>query len=73
MVLPSSLNKKKQTRPSLKTFLTMGLFIARMKIGAREWAKQEVVRKRLIAATEETKRAKRSHKLKVVRVDEQAC
>lgn len=83
LVLPSSKKQQQQgqgqgqqkTRPTLKTFLTMARFIARTKVAAREWAKQEAVRKKLAAAAEETRRAKRSHRLKVVRVDDdgQTC
>ncbi|KAH7015145.1 putative spindle-pole body protein [Ilyonectria destructans] len=56
-------------RPSLKTFLVMARFIARMRISARDWAKQETVRQRLVVATEEQRKTKRSRQLKVVRAE----
>ncbi|KFH43776.1 hypothetical protein ACRE_054720 [Hapsidospora chrysogenum ATCC 11550] len=55
------------TRPSLKTFLVMARFIARMRISARDWAKHEEVRGRLVAATEEQRKTKARRQLKVVR------
>ncbi|KPM35757.1 hypothetical protein AK830_g10813 [Neonectria ditissima] len=56
-------------RPSLRTFLVMARFIARMRISARDWAKQETVRRRLVVATEEQRKTKRSRQLKVVRAE----
>lgn len=47
----------------------MARFIARAKIGARDWARQEIVRKKLVAATEQRKRVKRGKQLRVVEVD----
>ncbi|KAJ6440902.1 LOW QUALITY PROTEIN: spindle-pole body protein (Pcp1) [Purpureocillium lavendulum] len=55
---------------SIRPFLVAARFIARMRISARDWAKQEAVRRRLVAATEEVRRTKRSRQLKVVRVTE---
>ena len=56
-------------KPTLRTFLVMARFVARMRISARSWAKQEVVRRKLIAATEEQKKAKKLRQFKVVRAD----
>ncbi|KAH7157188.1 hypothetical protein EDB81DRAFT_867940 [Dactylonectria macrodidyma] len=73
--LPASGSKKRASsaddagRPSLRTFLVMARFIARMRISARDWAKQEAVRQRLVVATEEQRKVKRSRQLKVVRVE----
>ncbi|KAK7428701.1 hypothetical protein QQZ08_004795 [Neonectria magnoliae] len=56
-------------RPTLRTFLSIARFIARMRISARDWAKQETVRQRLVVATEEQRKTKRSRQLKVVRAE----
>lgn len=53
-------------KPTLRTFFVMARFIARMKISAKSWAKQEVVRKKLVTASEEQRRAKRSKRLRVI-------
>lgn len=47
----------------------MGRFIARMRLSADAWAKQEVVRQKLVAKKEEQRKVKRSRGLKVVRVE----
>ncbi|KAF5677219.1 myosin heavy chain [Fusarium heterosporum] len=57
------------TKPTLKTFLVMARFIARARLSANNWAKQEVVRRKLIVATEEQRKVKRSRQLKVVRAE----
>ncbi|KND93103.1 Spindle pole body protein pcp1 [Tolypocladium ophioglossoides CBS 100239] len=54
---------------SIRPFLVAARFIARMRISARGWAKQEVVRRKLAAASEEQRRVKRSRQLKVVRAE----
>jgi len=56
---------------SIRPFLVAARFVARMRISARGWAKQEAVRRKLVAATEEQRRVKRSRQLKVVRVTEE--
>ncbi|KAH7325088.1 hypothetical protein B0I35DRAFT_509717 [Stachybotrys elegans] len=61
-------NATKKPSP-LRTLLTAVRFIARMRMSAREWAKQEVVRQKLSVAVHEQRRAKRSRQLKVVRAD----
>jgi hypothetical protein len=71
LVVPSLQQKQDgSSKPSLKTFLSMARFIARMRISARGWAKQEKIRQRLITATEEVRKTKRAKQLKVVRVEE---
>ncbi|KAF4962957.1 hypothetical protein FSARC_8983 [Fusarium sarcochroum] len=57
------------TKPTLKTFLVMARFIARARISAKNWAKQETVRRKLVVATEEQRKVKRSKQLKVVRAE----
>ena len=57
------------TKPTLKTFLVMARFIARARLSANNWAKQEVVRRKLVVATEEQRKVKRSRQLKVVRAE----
>ncbi|KAF4470850.1 myosin heavy chain [Fusarium albosuccineum] len=57
------------TKPSLRTFLVMARFIARTRLSAQNWAKQEKVRRRLVVATEEQRKVKRSRQLKVVRAE----
>jgi hypothetical protein len=47
----------------------MARFIARARLSANNWAKQEVVRRKLVVATEEQRRVKRSRQLKVVRAE----
>jgi hypothetical protein len=47
----------------------MARFIARMRIASRDWAKQEQVRLKLVAARDDQRRVKRSRQLKVVRMD----
>ncbi|UNI17382.1 hypothetical protein JDV02_003725 [Purpureocillium takamizusanense] len=56
---------------SIRPFLVAARFIARMRISARGWAEQEAVWRRLVAATEEQRRVKRSRQFKVVRVVEE--
>ncbi|TQV98270.1 hypothetical protein V2A60_007975 [Cordyceps javanica] len=68
----SSFGDDARRKPTLQTFLVMARFVARMRLSARRWAAQEVVRKRLVAATEERRKAKRTRGLRVVRVDEDA-
>ncbi|KAM0551989.1 hypothetical protein ACHAPJ_008097 [Fusarium lateritium] len=57
------------TKPTLKTFLVMARFIARARMSAKNWAKQETVRRKLVVATEEQRKVKRSRQLKVVRAE----
>ncbi|KAG8669957.1 hypothetical protein FPOAC2_09300 [Fusarium poae] len=57
------------TKPTLKTFLVMARFIARVRLSANNWAKQEVVRRKLVSATEEQRKVKRSRQLKVVKAE----
>jgi hypothetical protein len=45
-------------------------FVAKARIAARAWSKQEVVRRKLVGAAEETKRARRTRQLRVVAVEE---
>lgn len=47
----------------------MARFIARARLSASNWAKQEVVRRKLLVATEEQRKVKRSRQLKVVRAE----
>lgn len=47
----------------------MARFIARARISARGWAGQEVVRRKLVVATEEQRKTKRTRQLKVVRAE----
>lgn len=61
--------KGKASSPSLKSFLVMARFIARMRIASRAWAAQETIRRKLAGAAEEQRRSKRSRQFKVVRVD----
>ncbi|RFU74665.1 spindle associated [Trichoderma arundinaceum] len=72
LALPRPLNFTSpggSSSPTLKSFLVMARFIARMRIAARNWAGQEVVRQKLRSAAEERRRNKRSKQLKVVPVD----
>ncbi|KAF5022873.1 hypothetical protein F66182_5065 [Fusarium sp. NRRL 66182] len=57
------------SKPTLKTFLVAARFIARARLSARNWAKQETVRRKLLVATEEQRKVKRSRQLKVVRAE----
>ncbi|KAJ4255017.1 hypothetical protein NW762_009821 [Fusarium torreyae] len=57
------------TKPTLKTFLVMARFIARARMSAKNWAKQETVRRKLVVATAEQRKVKRSRQLKVVRTE----
>jgi hypothetical protein len=41
-----------------------------MRISARAWAEQEVVRRKLVVANEEQKKTRKARRLKVVRTDE---
>ncbi|KAM4057956.1 centrosomal targeting protein [Hirsutella rhossiliensis] len=58
--------------PSLRPVLIAARFIARARISARGWAGHEAVRRRLAAAVEEQRRAKRSRRLQVVPADADA-
>ncbi|OAQ66608.1 microtubule associated domain-containing protein [Pochonia chlamydosporia 170] len=68
-VAPSGLAFGKTKATSIRPFLTMARFIARMRIASRNWAQQEQVRLKLVAARDDQRRVKRSKQLKVVRVD----
>ncbi|KAK8150993.1 hypothetical protein G3M48_000019 [Beauveria asiatica] len=68
--LPASSSLEQRNQPTLRTFLVLARFVARMRLSARKWAAQEEVRRKLVAATEERRKAKRGRGLKVVRVDE---
>ncbi|EGX96599.1 Spindle associated [Cordyceps militaris CM01] len=68
-LLPSSSPEERQ-KPTLRTFLVLARFVARMRLAARKWAAQERVRRKLVAATDERRKAKRVRGLRVVRVDE---
>ncbi|VUC20709.1 unnamed protein product [Clonostachys rosea] len=74
LTLPSAANKASSSqpsdRPSLKTFLIMARFIARARLSARDWAKQETVRQKLVVATEQQRKVKKSKQFKVVRVEQ---
>ncbi|KAF7561973.1 hypothetical protein G7046_g2147 [Stylonectria norvegica] len=59
---------KTYPRPSLRTFLHMARFIARMRISARDWAKQETVRQKLVVAIEQTRKTKEARSRKITRV-----
>ncbi|KAM0231047.1 hypothetical protein ACHAPO_008877 [Fusarium lateritium] len=65
----ATLSNSSTTKPTLKTFLVMARFIARVRLSANNWAKQEVVRRRLVSATEEQRKVKRSRQLKVVKAE----
>ncbi|KAJ4164155.1 hypothetical protein LMH87_005840 [Akanthomyces muscarius] len=67
---PGSAGDDERRKPTLRTFIVMARFVARMRLSARRWAEQEDVRCRLVAATEERRKAKRSRGLKVVRVED---
>ncbi|KAJ6783997.1 hypothetical protein PWT90_06908 [Aphanocladium album] len=69
--LSTTRDGEENRKPTLKTFLVMARFVARMRIAARGWAEQEVVRHRLVAATEERRKAKRARGFRVVRVEEE--
>ncbi|KAG6006084.1 hypothetical protein E4U21_007381 [Claviceps maximensis] len=62
-----ALDKTKPT--SIRPFLTMARFIARMRISSRTWAGQEQVRRKLVAARDEQRRVKRTRLFKVVRAE----
>ncbi|KAH8174853.1 hypothetical protein LIA77_06272 [Sarocladium implicatum] len=57
-------------RPTLRTVLLAAKFVAKARIAARAWSKQEVVRKRLVGAAEESKKARRARQFRVVPVEE---
>jgi hypothetical protein len=57
-------------RPTLRTVLLAARFVAKARIAARAWNKQEVVRKKLVGAAEETKKARRTKQLRVVAVED---
>lgn len=65
----SSAAADSKPRRTLKTALLAARFIARMRVAARGWAAQEVVRRKLAAANEEQRRSKRARQLKVVRIE----
>ncbi|QPG93813.1 hypothetical protein C2857_002787 [Epichloe festucae Fl1] len=59
-----------KTKPSsIRAFLAMARFIARMRLSSRTWASQERVRLKLVAARDEQRRAKMTRQLKVVRAE----
>ncbi|KOS18081.1 Spindle pole body protein pcp1 [Escovopsis weberi] len=63
---------KAKAKARLKSFLLMARFIARMRIAARGWAAQEMIRRKIAEAVEEKRKAKRTKLFKVVRAEE-AC
>ncbi|KAG5926137.1 hypothetical protein E4U42_003601 [Claviceps africana] len=68
--LASQLVALDKTKPSsIRPFLTMARFIARMRISSRTWAGQEQVRRRLVAARDEQRRVKRTKLFRVVRAE----
>jgi hypothetical protein len=71
LALPShaTASNSSTTKPTLKTFLVMARFIARVRLSANNWAQQEVVRRKLVSATEEQRKVKRSRQLKVVKAE----
>ncbi|GAO16573.1 uncharacterized protein UV8b_01429 [Ustilaginoidea virens] len=54
---------------SIRPFLAMARFIARMRVSSRRWAEQEHVRLKLVAARDEQRRVKRSKQFKIVRME----
>lgn len=66
---PNGLAFGKVKPTSIRPFLTMARFIARMRIASRNWAQQEQVRLKLVAARDDQRRVKRSRLFKVVRMD----
>ncbi|KAI9147851.1 hypothetical protein HJFPF1_12885 [Paramyrothecium foliicola] len=56
-------------RQALRRALLAARFVARMRVAARGWAAQEVVRRKLAAANEEQRRSRKARQLKVVRVE----
>ncbi|KAG5978508.1 hypothetical protein E4U55_006138, partial [Claviceps digitariae] len=54
---------------SIRPFLTMARFIARVRISSRTWAGQEQIRQKLVAARDEQRRVKRTRLFKVVRAE----
>ncbi|CAF3546744.1 unnamed protein product [Fusarium graminearum] len=71
LALPShaTASNSSATKPTLKTFLVMARFIARVRLSANNWAQQEVVRRKIVSATEEQRKVKRSRQLKVVKAE----
>ncbi|QPC79699.1 hypothetical protein HYE68_010451 [Fusarium pseudograminearum] len=71
LALPShaTASNSSTTKPTLKTFLVMARFIARVRLSANNWAQQEVVRRKIVSATEEQRKVKRSRQLKVVKAE----
>ncbi|KAM0301706.1 hypothetical protein ACHAPM_004853 [Fusarium culmorum] len=71
LTLPShaTASNSSVTKPTLKTFLVMARFIARVRLSANNWAQQEVVRRKIVSATEEQRKVKRSRQLKVVKAE----
>lgn len=71
LALPShaTASNSSATKPALKTFLVMARFIARVRLSANNWAQQEVVRRKIVSATEEQRKVKRSRQLKVVKAE----
>ncbi|KAG6100207.1 hypothetical protein E4U30_005155 [Claviceps sp. LM220 group G6] len=66
----SALEPNSSKPSSIRPFLTMARFVARMRLASRTWAGQEKVRLKLVAARDEQKRVKRTRLLKVVRTEE---
>ncbi|KAF5136733.1 Spindle pole body protein pcp1 [Metarhizium anisopliae] len=66
---PNGLAFGKVKPTSIRPFLTMARFIARMRIASRNWSQQEQVRLKLVAARDDQRRVKRSRLFKVVRMD----
>ncbi|KAG6017780.1 hypothetical protein E4U54_003385 [Claviceps lovelessii] len=64
---PFAFDKTKPT--SIRPFLTMARFIARMRISSRTWAGQEQVRQKLVAARDEQRRVKRTRLFRIVRAE----
>ncbi|OAA49561.1 Spindle associated [Metarhizium rileyi] len=62
-----ALDKTKPT--SIRPFLTMARFIARVRIASRNWAQQEQVRIKLVAARDDQRRVRRTRRFRVVRMD----
>ncbi|KAF5245458.1 hypothetical protein FAUST_1756 [Fusarium austroamericanum] len=71
LALPShaTASNSSATKPTLKTFLVMARFIARVRLSANNWAQQEVVRRKIVSATEEQRKVKRSRQFKVVKAE----
>jgi len=57
--------QESRPRPTLRTLAVAVRFVVRMQMGAREWAKHEVTRRRLAEKVDEMRRAKRSSQLRL--------